>query len=94
MDKQKALTLLGGTVATAAEAIGVSYQAIDKWPDVLPPRIADRVLAALARKHLPPELIGAAANGAGADDALKLHALLTEVSAASPASAEEVSHAG
>lgn len=30
----------------------------------------------------------------GADDALKLHALLTEVSSATPTPAEEVSHAG
>lgn len=58
MDKTKAIELLGGTVTAAAQAIGVSYQAVDKWPDVLPPRIVDRVQAALARKHLPPELIG------------------------------------
>jgi hypothetical protein len=36
----------------------VSYQAVGKWPDELPPRISDRVLAALARKHLPASLIG------------------------------------
>lgn len=59
MDKAKAISLLGGTISAAAEAIGVSYQAVDKWPDPLPRRIADRVLAAQARKHLPPELIGA-----------------------------------
>lgn len=64
MEKQKALQLLGGTIATAAEAIGISYQAVDKWPDVLPARIADRVLAAQARKHLPPELLGEAAENA------------------------------
>lgn len=59
MQKSKAIELLGGTVAAAASAIGVSYQAVDKWPDVLPDRIADRVLAVQARKHLPAELIGA-----------------------------------
>lgn len=59
MLKTKAIELLGGTVASAAKAIGVSYQAVDKWPDELPERIADRVLAAQARKHLAPELIGA-----------------------------------
>lgn len=59
MHKSKAIELLGGTVAAAANAIGVTYQAVDKWPDILPDRIADRVLAAQARKHLPPELIGA-----------------------------------
>lgn len=58
MDKTKAIELLGGTVAAAAQAIGVTYQAVDKWPDRLSKRVADRVLAAQARKHLPPELIG------------------------------------
>jgi hypothetical protein len=56
--KQKAIELLGGTVATAAKEIGVTHQAIAKWPDELPPRIADRVLAAVARKHLPRVLLG------------------------------------
>lgn len=46
-------------MAAAAEAIGVSYQAVEKWPDPLPRRIEDRVVAAVARKHLPPELLGA-----------------------------------
>lgn len=58
MRKTKAIELLGGTVSAAAQRIGVSYQAVDKWPDELPNRIADRVLAVLAREHLPPELIG------------------------------------
>jgi hypothetical protein len=60
MLKDEAIKLLGGTVSAAAHEVGVSYQAVDKWPDVLPPRIADRVLAALARKHLPPEFLRAA----------------------------------
>jgi DNA-binding transcriptional regulator YdaS (Cro superfamily) len=59
MLKSKALEMLGGTGNAAAAAVGVSPSAVSQWPDVLPPRIADRVLAALARKHLPPELIGA-----------------------------------
>lgn len=58
MLKTQAIQLLGGTVTAAAEAIGISYQAVHKWPDVLPASIADRVVAAVARKHLPPELIG------------------------------------
>lgn len=58
MLKTKAIELLGGSITTASEAIGISYQAVDKWPDDLPPRIEDRVLAVLARKHLPPALIG------------------------------------
>ncbi len=49
MHKAEAIKLLGGSVSAAAEAIGVSYQAIGKWPDVLPARIADRVQAALWR---------------------------------------------
>lgn len=61
MLKAKAIELLGGTIASAAEEIGVSYQAIDKWPAELPARIEDRVLAALARRHLPLSLIGAQA---------------------------------
>jgi hypothetical protein len=55
--KTRAFDLLGGPAATAA-AIGISYQAVMKWPDELPARIADRVLAVLARKHLPLELMG------------------------------------
>lgn len=62
MLKSKAIELLGGTVSAAAKRIGVSYHAVDKWPDELPPRIADRVVAAIARQHLKPELIGADAS--------------------------------
>lgn len=57
MYKSKAIELLGGSIAAAAEAIGISYQAVNQWPDELPLRIEDRVMAALARKHLPPEVI-------------------------------------
>lgn len=60
MLKKTAIDLLGGSVSAAADAIGISYQAVDKWPEDLPPRIADRVLAALARKHLPEKLLKAA----------------------------------
>lgn len=58
MHKSKAIELLGGTIAAAADAIGISYQAVNQWPDELPDRIQDRVLAVIARKHLSPELIG------------------------------------
>lgn len=67
MEKNKATELLGGTVSAAAEAIGISPQAYSQWPEVLPPRLADRVVAAIARRHLPPELlaeISGAARGA------------------------------
>ena len=53
MLKTKAIELLGGSTSAAASAIGISYQAVDKWPDILPPRIADRVYAAIARKAMP-----------------------------------------
>jgi len=58
MLKSKALELLGGSPGTAAAEIGVSPSAVSQWPEELPPRIRDRVLAALARKHLPAELLG------------------------------------
>jgi hypothetical protein len=51
MEKTEAIRLLGGTTTSAAEAIGITPQAISDWPDVLPPRIEDRVLAALYRKE-------------------------------------------
>jgi hypothetical protein len=50
MRKTEAIELLGGSIPAAAEAVGVTYQAVDKWPDELPPRITDRVQAALWRK--------------------------------------------
>ncbi len=53
MKKEKAIELLGGTVAKAAEAIGITYQAVDKWPPVLSKKIEDRVYAALARRVMP-----------------------------------------
>lgn len=65
MRKSKALELLGGKVeseveaiAAAAKAIDISYQAVQKWPDPLPPRIADRVQAAIARRLLPAKVLG------------------------------------
>ena len=58
MNKSTAIQLLGGSVVSAAKEVGVSPSAVSQWPDPLPERVADRVLAALARKHLPPELLG------------------------------------
>ena len=49
MKKQTAIELLGGTISLASKAIGVSYQAVNKWPDELTARVEDRVWAALAR---------------------------------------------
>jgi hypothetical protein len=52
MEKARAIELLGGTVTAAARAIGVTRSAVSQWPDELPPRISDRVLAALARMNV------------------------------------------
>lgn len=66
MNKARALELLGGSVATAADAIGCTSSAISQWPEVLPDRIIDRVIAALVRqgKPVPPELIDTEAKAA------------------------------
>lgn len=56
MRKDEAISLLGGSISAAADAVGVSYQAVRKWPEELPTRIADRVWAALARRGLPTSL--------------------------------------
>lgn len=50
MKKHEAIQLLGGTTTEAARAIGILPQAVSQWPEVLPQRIADRVIAALAVK--------------------------------------------
>lgn len=50
MKKTDAITKLGGTYRSAADAIGCTRQAIQDWPDELPRRIEDRVLAALYRR--------------------------------------------
>lgn len=54
MQKATAIEQLGGSVAAAAKAIGVSYQAVNQWPELLPPRIVDRVQAALWRMQARP----------------------------------------
>lgn len=56
MRKSTALKLLGPTPAALAKEVGVSSSAVSQWPEELPPRIEDRVLAALARRHLPKAL--------------------------------------
>jgi hypothetical protein len=52
MNKITAIELLGGTVTAAAIAIGTTSSAISQWPDDLPPRLADRVLAACMRRGI------------------------------------------
>lgn len=49
MHKSEAIELLGGSVAKAAEAIGINSQAISQWPEDLPRRLEDRVIAACVR---------------------------------------------
>jgi len=48
MEKARAIKCFG-TVLNLAQAIGIKHQAIYGWPDDLPPRIEDRVIAALLR---------------------------------------------
>lgn len=50
MKKKFAIELLGGTASVAAEELGCSYQAVMKWPETLPRRIADRVVGVFARR--------------------------------------------
>lgn len=59
MEKTYAIELLGGTQAAAAAAVGISEAAVWKWPEVLTPKIADRVIAALVRANrpIPPEAL-------------------------------------
>lgn len=64
MDKTEALRLLGGSATSAAAAIGISPQAVSQWPAKLPAAIADRVQAAIARKHLPADMLGLDPKGA------------------------------
>lgn len=51
MKKHEAIQLLGGTVSEAAKAIGINPQAVTQWPEELPRRISDRVIAALAMRN-------------------------------------------
>jgi hypothetical protein len=51
--KTDAIAMLGGSTKSAAQAIGCTVQAVHKWPDVLSPRIADRVVAAKTRLQKP-----------------------------------------
>ena len=50
--KFEAIEVLGGTVSATAQAMRITYQAVDKWPEVLSDKVGDRVLAAWTRKHI------------------------------------------
>lgn len=56
MRKSTAFVLLGPAVKDVADAVGCSGSAVRQWPELLPRRIADRVLAAWARKNMPDAL--------------------------------------
>lgn len=49
MKKATAFALLGGNARAVAELLGMTRQAVHQWPDELPRRLADRVLAARVR---------------------------------------------
>lgn len=51
MTKIEAIQLFG-TGSDLAKAIGISPQAIYKWPDILTPKIEDRVIAAIVRQNV------------------------------------------
>lgn len=48
MTKQEAVSIFG-SVAAMKMALGITHQAIYKWPEVLTQRQADRVMGAAAR---------------------------------------------
>lgn len=57
MKKAQALELFGGTVTATARALGITHSAVSQWEDELPRAVEERILAALARKHLPRRLL-------------------------------------
>lgn len=58
---------------SAAASLEVSVQAVNKWPDVLPRRIADRVLGAYMRKSMPG-VVSTLLSDAPANEALSARA--------------------
>jgi hypothetical protein len=50
MRKVTALTLLGGNTNHVGARVGCTGAAIRKWPDELPARLVDRVVAAVVRE--------------------------------------------
>jgi len=74
MKKSQAIDLLGGSIPAAASALGVSYQAVNQWPEELSRKVEDRVLAALVRRH-PADWQGRwAAQGLALGTAERCHA--------------------
>ena len=58
MNKTEAIQQLGGSVAAAAKAVGVTYQAVNQWPERLSRRVVDRVEAALWRAQRAADPLG------------------------------------
>lgn len=56
MQKSDAIQVFG-SVAHLARAIGVSHTAVQKWPDMLPRRLEDRVIAAAVREQSREKLL-------------------------------------
>lgn len=56
MNKTDAMSLLDGIAMADAAAIGITPQAFGQWPDPLPRRLEDRVVAAIARRTLPASI--------------------------------------
>ena len=53
MKKAYATFILGDSPTAAAKAMGISSQAYSQWPDDLPSRLEDRVIAAYFRQRYP-----------------------------------------
>jgi hypothetical protein len=51
LTKIEAITLLGGSQRKAAREIGITQQAVNRWPPTLTARLRDRVQAALYRRE-------------------------------------------
>lgn len=56
MNKKEAISHFGGVKQTAV-ALGVTRQAVERWPDELTQRIQDRIVGAMVRLHLSPSFI-------------------------------------
>jgi len=53
MDKKKIIEMFG-TQAELARVVGCTRASVNGWPDPLPARIADRVIAACVRSGIDP----------------------------------------
>lgn len=73
MDKKRAIDLLGGSPAKAAEKLGVTPSAVSQWPDELPRRLADRVLGAAVRHGIDVSGVSAAAGAEAAQQQEAAH---------------------